>query len=86
MELIRRPLSRLIDLPVEDEGGHRLGRVWDIRASDASGGDPQLTSLLIGRRALWERLTGGATGAVEVAWSDVVSVTDDRVLVRFRDS
>jgi sporulation protein YlmC with PRC-barrel domain len=76
-----RKLSSLLERPVVDESGRKLGRVHDVRVDS----DCQVEALVIGSRGLLVRL--GATrdslpGRDAVAWADVVEVTDDRIVVR----
>jgi sporulation protein YlmC with PRC-barrel domain len=83
-------ISELIDRRCVDVNGRELGRVFEFRARRREG-RLVVESLLLGRHALAERYGAGRRrrpttrrGDVvhEVAWSDVVRLEDDRVVVR----
>jgi sporulation protein YlmC with PRC-barrel domain len=61
-------LSALINLPVLDADGQKLGRLHEIHATDG-----KVTELVYGPAGLFERLTGKAQ-PTKVPWSRVRQV------------
>jgi len=84
VELSTRPqaFSGLIGTPVHDQGGRSLGRVLEVRGHWERDGSVVLDELMVGRRALWQRLRGPSAGAHGFPWESVVEVGGDRVVVR----
>ena len=72
-------ISALLRSPVVSEDGRSLGRIYDVRVEWR---DDRLviTSLVVARRGLWERLSGDHGADDEIAWSRVVAI-GDRVVV-----
>jgi YD repeat-containing protein len=61
---------------VETEDGRRLGRVFEVHLRDG-----QATAVVYGARGLLQRFTS-ARGGRRAAWSDVVRVTADALVIR----
>jgi len=91
-------LSHLLELRVEDEHGHALGHIHDVRVrqvSRATATEPpayHVDSLIIGRRGVGVRLGWRRDPANDppppgdvVAWDDVLSIEPERLIVRHRD-
>ena len=83
-------ISELIDRRCVDVNGRVLWHVFEFRARRREG-RLVVEALLLGRHALAERYGAGRHRAAskrhgdvvhEVAWSDVVRLEDDRVVVR----
>jgi sporulation protein YlmC with PRC-barrel domain len=74
-------LTDLLGLPVRDASGRTLGRVVEVRARRAAGGELEVEALLVGGRALLRRLRGPETKAKEVAWGAVSEVRGEEILV-----
>ena len=78
-------LSNLQRCQVVDEGGDRIGHLFDVatelRAVDEP---PVVTTLLLGRVGLARRLGLGRGGAAEVPIGDVVELREGEVVVRRR--
>ncbi|MFN2569450.1 MAG: PRC-barrel domain-containing protein [Candidatus Dormibacteria bacterium] len=73
-------LSGLIDRPVVDTSGRRLGRVFDIEAV-ITGGRPEVSVLLVGRRGFVERLVRSGGVPNGIPWERVVDVRADALVV-----
>jgi sporulation protein YlmC with PRC-barrel domain len=84
VELSAEPsaFSTLIGLPVRDQAGRRIGRVYEVRARWDGDGSIVLEQLLVGRRALLKRLRGPGPDASGISWEAVMEVTGDRIVVR----
>jgi sporulation protein YlmC with PRC-barrel domain len=82
MELSGDPwaISELIGKPVRDHAGHELGRVFEVRAHWERGAIV-FDELMVGRRALWQRLRGPAEDAHGLPWASVVDVGRERIVV-----
>jgi sporulation protein YlmC with PRC-barrel domain len=83
MELSDRPLasSDLIGVPVVDQSGRKLGRVFDLRAHRDRDGVIVVDQLMIGPRALLGRLRGPSAEAAGIPWASIVELNDDRIMV-----
>ncbi|HEV7770729.1 MAG TPA: hypothetical protein VGO66_08750 [Solirubrobacterales bacterium] len=83
MELSDRPqaFSSLIGVPVHDQGGRALGRVFEVRAHWERDGTIVFDELLIGRRGLWRRLRGPAADARGISWQAVTELGPERIVV-----
>jgi len=90
-------LSRLLGLPVEDEAGRSMGRVYDVRVRQTQTGSPtrpptyEIEGLIVGERGMrvrlgWRRARGpGQEGGHDLLrWDDVLAVESERLLVRRR--
>jgi sporulation protein YlmC with PRC-barrel domain len=77
--------SDLLGCSVRTESGAKLGRVHDLRVERA-GEDWQLAGLMVGRRGMLARLTGGkgeTTHAGDIIpWESITSLQDGIVTVR----
>lgn len=89
-------LSDLVGAEVVEQGGKRIGHVFDIRvrrragsATDSASQQWRIVGLVLGRRGLWERL--GLARPLHntvvmkrdlLAWDQVDSVNDGRVVAR----
>jgi len=84
MELTGEPqaFSELIGLPVSDQAGRSLGRVFEARAHWERDGSIVLDELMVGRRALLRRLRGPRPDAHGFPWESVIEVGRDRIVVR----
>lgn len=84
MELSSEPaaLSALVGVPVEDQSGRRIGRVFETRAHWDGDGSIVLDELLIGRRGLLRRLRGPGPDAHGIPWQAVMEIAEDRIVVR----
>lgn len=84
MELNAGPhaFSELVGCPVRDQAGHSLGRVFEARAHRERDGTIVLDELMVGRRALWQRLRGPASDARGIPWENVVEIEDHGLVVR----
>jgi sporulation protein YlmC with PRC-barrel domain len=83
VELSKRPaaFSQLIGTQVRDQDGHTLGRVFEVRGR-WRGEAIQIEELMVGRRALWQRLRGPGSSARGIPWETVAQVDPDVILVR----
>ena len=92
-------LSTLLELRVEDQDGHVLGHVHDVRVQRGSGAGPtepptyRVDGLIVGRRGLgvrlgWRRARGRAPvpGDDVVRWDDVLAIEPERLVVRGRET
>jgi sporulation protein YlmC with PRC-barrel domain len=84
VELTAEPqaLSDLIGLPVSDQSGRSLGRVFEARAHWDRDGSLVLDELMIGRRALLRRLRGPRPDARGIPWESVIEIGPDGLVVR----
>ena len=76
-----RTFSSLIGRRVETESGLALGRCHDLRG-ELSGSRLTVTALSVGRSGVLTRLGVGGGRRDEVAWSSVVRLEGDRIVVR----
>jgi sporulation protein YlmC with PRC-barrel domain len=76
-----RALSELIGRPVHDQGGRRIGRVFEARAHWESDGTIVLDELLVGRWALLSRLRGPKPDAHGIPWQAVSELGEERIVV-----
>jgi sporulation protein YlmC with PRC-barrel domain len=77
-----RAFSALIGLPVRDQSGRRVGRVYEVRGRRQGDGSIVVEQLLIGGRALLRRLRGPGPDPSGIPWEAVIEVADDRIVVR----
>jgi hypothetical protein len=84
VELSAEPqaFSDLVGSPVRDQGGRSLGRVLEVRAHWERDGSVVLDELMVGRRALWQRLRGPDPGARGIPWEAVAERGADRIVIR----
>jgi sporulation protein YlmC with PRC-barrel domain len=77
--------SDLLGCSVRTESGARLGRVHDLRV-ERTGQDWRLAGLMIGRRGMFARLTGGQGATTHagdiVPWESITSLQEGIVTVR----
>jgi sporulation protein YlmC with PRC-barrel domain len=76
-----RTLSSLIGRKVETESGLSLGHLHDLRG-ELSGARLEVVALCVGRLGVLDRLGVKSRGHNEVAWSSVVRIEGDRIVVR----
>jgi sporulation protein YlmC with PRC-barrel domain len=76
-----RTLSSLIGRKVETESGLSLGSCHDLRG-ELSGSRLEVVALCVGRLGLLDRLGIKSHGHNEVAWSSIVRIDGDRIVVR----
>jgi sporulation protein YlmC with PRC-barrel domain len=74
-------LAELIGRPVRDQSGRSLGRVFEVRAH-WRGDEVVLDELMVGRRALWQRLRGPGPDARGIPWANLMEVADEHIVVR----
>jgi len=67
---------------VRDQGGRSLGRVLEVRARWEGDGSVVLEELIVGRRALWQRLRGPGPDAHGIPWEAVAETGPDRIVIR----
>jgi sporulation protein YlmC with PRC-barrel domain len=84
VELSERPgaFSELIGTRVSDGSGRSLGRVFEVRARWERDGTIVLDELMVGRRALWQRLRGPDTSAHGIPWEAIVEIGAGGIVVR----
>jgi sporulation protein YlmC with PRC-barrel domain len=75
-------LSALIGTRVQDQGGRSLGRVLEVRAHWERDGSIVLDELMVGRRALRQRLRGPGADARGIPWGAVAETGTDRIVIR----
>jgi hypothetical protein len=56
-----------------------LGRLFEVRAHRERGGAVVLDELMVGRRALWQRLRGPDTRGIP--WQSVTEIDDGEIVV-----
>jgi hypothetical protein len=76
-----RTFSSLVGRRVETESGLSLGRCHDLRG-ELSGPRLEVVALCVGRAGLLERLGIRTRAHDEVAWSSIVRMHSDRIVVR----
>lgn len=79
--------SDLIGCEVRTESGERLGRVHELRAHADGDGGWLLMGLIVGRRGMRERLSGGTgeeavRGGDVLPWEAITRLDDGLVTVR----
>jgi sporulation protein YlmC with PRC-barrel domain len=84
VELSAEPaaFSALVGLPVRDQSGREIGRVFEVRARWDGDGSIVFEQLLVGRGALLRRLRGPGPDASGIPWEAVMEVAGDRIVVR----
>jgi hypothetical protein len=84
VELSREPgaFSELLGMRVRDQAGRSLGHVFEVRAHWAHGGTIVLDELMVGRRALWQRLRGSRPHARGIPWENVTALNREAIAVR----
>ena len=78
----RGAFSSLVGCPVVDQSGRSLGRVFEARARRDRDGGVVIEELLVGRRALWQRLRGPGPDAHGIPWDAVAEIDERRSVVR----
>ena len=88
MELSGGPnaFSELVGRRVEDQSGRSLGRVFEARAHWERDGTVVLDELMVGRRALWQRLRGPRHDARGIPWENVSELGSSRIVVNTTES
>lgn len=76
-----RTFSSLIGRTVATESGLDLGRCHDLTAA-SSGNRLEVTALCVGRAGYLDRLGIRNREHDEVAWSSIVRIEGDRIVVR----
>jgi sporulation protein YlmC with PRC-barrel domain len=84
VELSDNPLafSELIGTSVTDQSGRALGRVLEVRAHWERDGSIAFDELLVGRRALWQRLRGPRNDARGIPWEALAEIDAEGIVVR----
>lgn len=84
MELNDAPtgVAHLLGARVHDTGGHRLGRVNELRGRREDDGTVVVEALLLGPRGLWKRMRGPGSEATAVPLEAVVEVSPEVIVVR----
>ena len=78
-----RALSELLGRKVVDQSGRRLGRVYELKGRWQPDGTVAIEGLIVGRLGLLRRLRGPGRHEPDlVPWETVVSLEDERVVVR----
>jgi sporulation protein YlmC with PRC-barrel domain len=75
-----RTFSALVGRKVETESGLSLGRCHDLRG-ELSGSRLEIVAMCVGRAGLLDRLGIGTRAHNEVAWSSIVRIDRDRIVV-----
>jgi hypothetical protein len=76
-----RTFSALVGRKVETESGLPLGRCHDLRG-ELGGSRLELVALCVGRGGMLDRLGIKSRAHDEVAWSSIVRIDRDRIVVR----
>ena len=76
-----RTFSALVGRNVETESGLPLGRCHDLRG-ELSGSRLEVVAMCVGRVGLLHRLGIRTRAHDEVAWSSIVRIDGDRIVVR----
>jgi hypothetical protein len=76
-----RTFSALVGRKVETESGLSLGRCHDLRG-ELSGTRLEVVAMCVGRAGLLDRLGIRTRAHNEVAWSSIVRIHVDRIVVR----
>jgi hypothetical protein len=82
MELSPEPaaFSDLIGTPVRSRDGRTLGRVFETRAHRDPDGTIVVDELLVGRRALLQRLWGPGSDAHGIPWEAIVEIRAGQIV------
>ena len=73
--------SELIGSRVRDQSGRALGRVLEARGHWERDGTIVVDELMVGRRALWQRLRGPAPDAHGIPWASVAELRSGEIVV-----
>jgi sporulation protein YlmC with PRC-barrel domain len=76
-----RTFSSLIGRRVQTQSGLNLGRCHDLRGELTRTG-LTVTALCVGRGGVLDRLGAGGRTHDEVAWSSIVQIERNRIVVR----
>jgi sporulation protein YlmC with PRC-barrel domain len=76
-----RTFSALVGRKVETESGLSLGRCHDLRG-ELSGSRLEVVAMCVGSAGLLDRLGIRTRAHDEVAWSSIVRIHGDRIVVR----
>ena len=76
-----RTFSALVGRKVETESGLSLGRCHDLRG-ELSSSRLEVVAMCVGPYGLLDRLGIKSRGHNEVAWSSIVRIHGDRIVVR----
>jgi sporulation protein YlmC with PRC-barrel domain len=76
-----RTFSSLVGRKVETESGLSLGRCHDLRG-ELTRSRLEVVALCVGRAGMLDRLGIKSHGHDEIAWSSVVRIDGDRIVVR----
>ena len=76
-----RTFSSIVGRKVETESGLSLGRCHDLRA-ELGASRLEVVALCVGRAGWFDRLGIRTRAHDEVAWSSVVRLEGDRIVVR----
>jgi uncharacterized protein YabE (DUF348 family) len=76
-----RTFSALVGRKVETESGLSLGRCHDLRG-ELGGTRLEVVAMCVGRAGLLDRLGIRTRAHDEVAWSSIVRIHGDRIVVR----
>ena len=76
-----RTFSSLMGRKVETESGLRLGRCHDLRG-ELTGSRLEVIALCVGGNGRLDRLGIRSSKHDEVAWSSIVRIEGDRIVVR----
>ncbi len=74
--------SDLVGVPVRNQAGQSLGRVFEVRAHMTRNGSIVFDELLVGKHGLLRRLRGPGPDSRGVPWEAVTEIGPDRILVR----
>jgi len=73
--------SEIVGSRVRDQSGRSLGRVLEVRAHWQGDGSIVIDELLVGRRALWQRLRGPDEDVHGIPWPSVVDLDQGEIVV-----
>jgi hypothetical protein len=76
-----RTFAALVGRKVETESGLSLGRCHDL-CGELSGSRLEVVAMCVGGAGLLDRLGIGTRKHNEVAWSSIVRIHGDRIVVR----
>jgi sporulation protein YlmC with PRC-barrel domain len=76
-----RTFSSLVGRKVETESGLSLGRCHDLRG-ELTRSRLEVVALCVGRAGMLDRLGIKSHGHDEIAWSSVVRIDGERIVVR----
>ena len=76
-----RTFSSLVGRKVETESGLSLGSCHDLRG-ELSGSHLEVVALCVGRVGMLDRLGIKSRSHDEIAWSSIVRIDGDRIVVR----